>query len=57
MSVDRLLAHLAELAAAGLSCPSNRDRFAAESVGWFKGPPYAIAEMVFDEDDLAGCDP
>jgi hypothetical protein len=23
--------------------------------GWLNGPPYAAAEMVFDEDDLAGC--
>lgn len=22
---------------------------------WFNGPPYAVAEMVFDEDDLEGC--
>jgi hypothetical protein len=22
---------------------------------WLNGPPYAAAEMVFDEDDLAGC--
>lgn len=22
---------------------------------WFNGPPYAVAEIVFDEDDLAGC--
>lgn len=22
---------------------------------WFNGPPYAVAEMVFDEDDLKGC--
>lgn len=24
--------------------------------GWFNGPPYAVAEVVFDEDDLEGCD-
>lgn len=29
------------------------DTAAAE--GWFNGPPYAVAEVVFDEDDLAGC--
>lgn len=22
---------------------------------WFNGPPYAVAEIVFDEDDLEGC--
>lgn len=22
---------------------------------WLNGPPYAVAEMVFDEDDLDGC--
>lgn len=22
---------------------------------WLIGPPYAVAEMVFDEDDLEGC--
>jgi hypothetical protein len=27
----------------------------AEAAGWFKGPPYAEAECVFDEYDLAGC--
>ena len=28
----------------------------AEAAGWFKGPPYAIAENVFDEYDVQGCD-
>jgi hypothetical protein len=23
--------------------------------GWLNGPPYALAEMVFDEDDLEDC--
>lgn len=27
----------------------------AEAEGWFLGPPYAVEEMVFDENDLAGC--
>ena len=22
---------------------------------WYNGPPYAVAEMVFDEDDREGC--
>jgi hypothetical protein len=28
----------------------------AEADGWFNGPPYAAAEMVFDEDDMKGCE-
>jgi hypothetical protein len=28
----------------------------AEAEGWFNGPPYAVAEEVFDEDDMPGCD-
>jgi len=23
---------------------------------WFNGPPYAVAESVFDEDSILGCD-
>lgn len=29
----------------------------AEAEGWFKGPPYAVAESVFDENDIEGCSP
>lgn len=29
----------------------------AEADGWFSGPPYAIAESVFDEDDMKACVP
>jgi hypothetical protein len=29
----------------------------AEAEGWFKGPPYALAEEVFDENDMEGCSP
>lgn len=25
--------------------------------GWMNGPPYAVAEIVFDEDDLERCEP
>ena len=25
--------------------------------GWYKGPPYAVVETVFDEDDQPGCQP
>ena len=27
----------------------------AETEGWFHGPPYAVAEQVFDENDMKGC--
>jgi hypothetical protein len=27
----------------------------AEAGGWFNGPPYAVAEHVFDEYDQEGC--
>lgn len=27
----------------------------AEAEGWFRGPPYAVAEHVFDEDSIEGC--
>jgi hypothetical protein len=30
-------------------------RSEAEADGWFNGPPYAVAEVVFDEDDLPAC--
>jgi hypothetical protein len=29
----------------------------AEAAGWFRGPPYAVAESVFDENDIEGCAP
>jgi hypothetical protein len=29
----------------------------AQAKGWFDGPPYAIAEEVFDEDDIEACSP
>jgi hypothetical protein len=27
----------------------------AEAEGWFNGPPYAVAESVFDENAIVGC--
>jgi hypothetical protein len=24
---------------------------------WYNGPPYAVAEFIFDEEDIAGCEP
>jgi hypothetical protein len=32
-------------------------RAEAEAEGWFNGPPYAVAESVFDEDDIEACSP
>jgi hypothetical protein len=29
----------------------------ADADGWFNGPPYAVAETVFDEEDMEGCEP
>lgn len=29
----------------------------AEAAGWFKGPPYLVAEKVLDESDICTCDP
>jgi len=28
----------------------------AEAEGWLNGPPYAVAEQVFDEDDFGDCE-
>lgn len=30
-------------------------RSEAEAEGWFDGPPYAVAESVFDEYDIEAC--
>ena len=30
-------------------------RAEAEADGWFNGPPYAVEELVFDENDFGGC--
>ena len=29
----------------------------AEREGWFNGPPYPVAETVFDEEDIEACEP
>ena len=29
----------------------------AEAEGWFNGPPYAVVESVFDENDIVGRSP
>lgn len=31
------------------------DHDQANRQGWFNGPPYAVAESVFDEYDIGGC--
>jgi hypothetical protein len=28
-----------------------------EDASWYKGPPYAVAEQVFDENEMEGCSP
>jgi hypothetical protein len=28
----------------------------AETQGWFNGPPYAVEEIVFDQNDMEGCE-
>ena len=33
------------------------NRAEAEADGWFEGPPYAVAEVVFDEYEQEGCFP
>jgi hypothetical protein len=33
----------------------NVSRDEKEMQGWFNGPPYAVVEHVFDENDFGGC--
>jgi hypothetical protein len=37
--------------------PQTLNHDEATARGWFNGPPYAVAEVLFDEDDQAGCSP
>lgn len=37
--------------------PRTLNQAEAAAEGWFKGPPYALAETVFDETDLPACTP
>jgi hypothetical protein len=42
----------------GSTAPEHRrtlNQAEAEAEGWFNGPPYAVLESVFDENDIAGC--
>ena len=44
----------------GSEMPERRrilSRAEAEAEGWFNGPPYAVAESVFDEYDMEACSP
>ena len=44
----------------GSDMPERRrilSRAEAEAEGWFNGPPYAVAESVFDEYDMEACSP
>jgi hypothetical protein len=49
--------HVDRVEVAG-NAPEQRrtlSRDEAEAEGWFNGPPYAVAEHVFDEYDQEGC--
>jgi hypothetical protein len=48
--VDRV-----EVAGNGSEMRRTLNRDEAEAEGWFNGPPYAVAEQVFDEYDREGC--
>lgn len=39
----------------GVTTTRTADRAEAEAIGWFDGPPYAVAEHIFDEDSIEGC--
>jgi hypothetical protein len=50
MRVDRV-----EVGSSAPQPPRTLSRTEAEAEGWFNGPPYSVAERVFDEDDQEGC--
>ena len=35
--------------------PSRRRRYTTDDPTWLLGPPYKIAEVIFDEYDIEGC--
>jgi len=37
--------------------PTTLSELEAEDQEWFQGPPYAVREIVFDEDDIQACVP
>tara|TARA_Y100000815_G_scaffold271266_1_gene297486 strand:+ start:1375 stop:1641 length:267 start_codon:yes stop_codon:yes gene_type:complete len=43
--------------ASGQTSIRTIDAAEATEDGWLSGPPYAVAETVFDEEDLKVCDP
>ena len=46
-----------EVKSGGTAGNRTLNRGEAEAEGWFRGPPYAVAEVVFDEYDQEGCEP
>jgi hypothetical protein len=48
---------LDEVRVGGTAGDRTPDQQEAEAEGWFRGPPYAVAETVFDEHDQEGCEP
>ena len=44
-----------EIGSNELSRRRTLNREQAEAKGCFNGPPYAVAEFVFDKDDIEGC--
>jgi hypothetical protein len=48
---------LIERFSAGMVTPVKQTlkRSEAEEQGWFNGPPYAVEETVFDENDIEEC--
>ncbi|HTY48271.1 MAG TPA: hypothetical protein VMB48_01110 [Steroidobacteraceae bacterium] len=38
-----------------ISLESGERRFMTDDPNWFHGPPYAVVERVFDEDDQQAC--
>ncbi len=48
---------LDEVCVSGSDGERTLDQHEAEAEGWFHGPPYAVAEAIFDEDDQEECEP
>lgn len=45
------------VSAGGALGPLRLSEAEAAALGWFNGPPYAMAERVFDEAEIEGCAP
>jgi len=52
-----IVIRLGNITIGGFPKTRTMNRIEAESEGWFNGPPYAVQELVFDEDDLPACEP